>query len=166
MNTRRVFSLAFLAIAITVTLACGAGSNSAIKTQPHSDVYTAGFEINDASYPVARYWKNKALVVLAPGTHGSYAMSIAVSGSDVYVAGIENNGTNDVAKYWKNGVSVELTDGTHQGFVNSIFVNGNDVYVAGGETEPGITVGKYWKNGVPVVLENGEKRAALLESVW
>ncbi len=162
MNTHCVCSLAFLAIAITVNLACGAGSNPTIR--PQSDVYAAGFEINDTGYSVARYWKNGALVVLTTGTHGSYAMSIAVSGSDVYVAGIESNGTNDVAKYWKNGVSVELTDGTHQGFVNSIFVDGTDLYVAGGETEPGITKSKYWKNGVPVVLENGEMAQSILVS--
>src|SRR5260370_3769399 len=99
MNTHCVCSLAFLAISITVNLACGAGSNPTIR--PQSDVYAAGFEINDTGYSVARYWKNGALVVLTTGTHGSYAMSIAVSGSDVSPAVIERNETTDATKTWQ-----------------------------------------------------------------
>src|SRR5258706_2454930 len=162
MHIFRLFFLAFLAITLTLTLACG-GSASNPKPQPQSaDVYATGFEVNDAGYPIAKYWKNKAPVVLTTGPFGSYGISIAVSGSDVDVAGVEGNGPVDVDKYWKNGVSIELTDGTRPAFVNSIFVDGNDVNVAGGETEPGVTVGKYWKNGIPVVLENGEMAQSTL----
>jgi hypothetical protein len=76
---------------------------------------------------------------------------------DVYVAGIENNGSFDVAKYWKNGVPVNLSDGTSQACANSIVVSDGDVYVAGwvrdSSTQTAIAV--YWKNGIAVNLSNG-----------
>jgi hypothetical protein len=36
-----------------------------------------------------------------------------VNGSDVYLAGGENNGSNGTAKLWKNGVMTNLTDDTN-----------------------------------------------------
>jgi len=47
---------------------------------------------------------------------------VYVFGTDVYVAGFENNGTKDVAKVWKNGVATSLTDGTNWATARSIFV--------------------------------------------
>ncbi len=59
---------------------------------------------------------------LTDGTNFAWAYSIYVSGSDVYVAGEESNGTNLIAKIWKNGVATSLTDGTNFAFVNSVFI--------------------------------------------
>jgi len=146
----RFFALAVALFLVISMLSCG-GTPDARPAITH--VYTAGFEENDAGQEIAKYWKDGQPTVLGAGTDGSYATSIAVSGSDVYVAGIEGNGTNDVAKYWKNGVAVDLTDGTQRGYAKSVFVSGSDVYVAGGEQAPlANTVAKYWKNGAPIVL--------------
>jgi hypothetical protein len=45
-----------------------------------------------------------------------------VSGSDVYAAGYESNGSSKVAKVWKNGAATSLTDGTYAAEVFSLFV--------------------------------------------
>jgi hypothetical protein len=130
-----------------------------------TDVFTAGYELDDAGTTIAKYWKNSEAHTLGTGVNGSLANAIAVSGNDVYVAGIEGNGVQDVAKYWKNGVAVELTDPTNRGFANSIFVSGSDVYVAGGEQVIPTTIAKYWKNGNPVSLPDLGK-GALANSIF
>ncbi len=73
---------------------------------------------------------------------------VAVSGSDVYVAGTSlRNG--DV--YWKNGSMQTL--GPSPAFVKCITASGNDVYVGG--TTYGENHAVYWKNGVEVDLPGG-----------
>lgn len=81
------------------------------------------------------------------------AMSIDVSGNDVYVSGFEVYELNfSIAKYWKNGNSVFLTDGSNPAGTRFIIVSGNDIYVAGEEIYGLRIVGKYWKNGKVVSL--------------
>lgn len=162
-NSSRFFAVAVAFLLAGSMLSCG-GSPAARPATTH--VYAAGLEANDAGLEIAKYWKDGRVNVLGAGTNGSRATSIAVSGTDVYVAGIEGNGTNDVAKYWKNGVAVDLTDGTQRGYATSVFVSGTDVYVAGGEQAPlSNTVAKYWKNGTPVVLPDSGQ-GALAQSIF
>ncbi len=141
-----------------------------------NDAYVAGMEWNGKSYQdasgntykksVAKYWKNSIPVILTDGTEDAFTQSIAVSGTDVYVAGTEWNGKSyqdtsgytykkSIAKYWKNGQPVNLTDGTEDAEAKSIAVSGTDVYVAG--TVNGYAT--YWKNGVAVKLSNVESDA-------
>jgi hypothetical protein len=135
-----------------------------VETQsgdPLLDVYVSGDENGKACY-----WKNgvkQALNTLSPGYH--IATSIAVSGSDIYVAGGEvptafPDGPT-IAKYWKNGNEVILGKELYSS-ANSIAVVNNDVYVAGSESKfwnSGF-VAKYWKNGQAVLLTNGSKNAS------
>jgi hypothetical protein len=158
-----------LSVAVTCGLGllsgCGGGSANppaaAANTTP--DVYVAGVIYNDQNNhetSIATYWKNGVAVSLGGFTLGSTAYSIAVSGSDIYVAGTGSNGGQDIATYWKNGVSVPLTDGTYRGFANSIAVSNGDVYVAGAEAGPNDSlVVKYWKNGAAVNLTDGTVNA-------
>lgn len=92
-----------------------------------NNVYVAGTEyINTlVENTMPTVWKNGVAQTLP--TNGAYtamAYSIAVSGSDVYVAGyVVPNGSNDnVATLWKNGVATTLPNGTS---ANSIFVTDN-----------------------------------------
>lgn len=129
-----------------------------------NDVYVAGFadgyrggkQINEAVY-----WKNGQINILAThvftiGVNSRvHANAIAVSGSDVYVAGEETNSNGVyVAKYWKNEQPIVLTNGQYNSEANSIVVAGGDVYVAGSAGNP-----CYWKNGQAIVLTNGQYKA-------
>ena len=99
-------------------------------------------------------------VGLTDGSKNAFAAAIAVSGSDVYVAGYEFSGAHNVAKYWKNGTAVGLTDGNNSAYAGSIAVSGSNVYVAGYEyNDLSHTVAKYWKNGSPVLLSDGTSSA-------
>jgi len=142
-----------------------------------NDAYVAGMEWNGRSYQdasgniekksVAKYWKNSQPVILTDGTEDAITTSIAVSGTDVFVAGTEWNGKTyqiqgstyiyrkSIAKYWKNGQAVNLTDGTEDAEAKCIAISGTDVYVAG--TVNGYAT--YWKNGVAVRLSNVESEA-------
>jgi hypothetical protein len=76
---------------------------------------------------------------------------------DVYVLGVEKDGTNSVTKYkyWKNGAEVTLPT-TRRSYLRSIYVSGDDVYVAGYQVaDNGNGIVTYWKNGSPVYVTDG-----------
>jgi hypothetical protein len=158
----------------------GCGANPVVKSTTVStpavvpDVYVAGFELNSSGVKVAKVWKNGVETVLSDGSHGAYASSVAVSGNDVYVAGVEYNGKVDVAKVWKNGSPTSLTDGTLEASAKQITVSGTDVYVAGGQfgfdaKSNLINVAGYWKNGIFTALvtagSHGENGAQITSIV-
>ncbi len=136
-----------------------------------NDVYAAGYEYvlrvdQGVTYAVlvAKYWKNGVDIKLndTDGFGTSYASSMYVAGSDVYIAGYANGGglLKKTAKYWKNGVSVNLSSqSSFEAEATSITVAGSDVYVAGYETPTATKVAKYWKNGIPVNLTDGTRDA-------
>lgn len=77
------------------------------------DVYISGWE-NNGTKDVAKVWKNGIATSLTDGTNNSRANSVYASGTDVYVAGYENNASAlGVAKTWKNGVATSLTNGVN-----------------------------------------------------
>ena len=124
-----------------------------------SDEYIAGTQNNPTTaLAMATIWKNGAATMLTDGTVSvGVAIAVFVVGSDVYVAGYEQedyfHGGATFAKYWKNGVAVKLA--TVSSAATGIAVYGTDVYVSGWEHNGTNNVAKYWKNGVSVNLTNG-----------
>ncbi len=154
-------------VAFSLLLGCGSSPTGVMLT-PSPDVYVAGGTFNSQNLETAVYWKNGTVTTLGNPGDGSAANAIAVSGNDVYVAGIEGI-HNNVAKYWKNGVPVALTDGTHNASANAIAISSGNVYVAGSEDDGEQVanfageyngVAKYWKNGNEVRLSDGTQNAS------
>jgi hypothetical protein len=116
------------------------------------DVYVAGLMTNGSGAQMATVWKNGVATQL--GTNNSWATSIYVNGSDLYVAGFD--GTN--AAVWKNGVGTQLGNGD----ARSIFIAGGDVYIAGftNSTSGGNQTATLWKNGTANQLDNGNSWAS------
>ena len=110
-----------------------------------TDIYVAGYAYEPS--PINRYamlWKNNNTVnVLASNTYTADASAIVTSGTDIYVAGREDN----TAKIWKNGVALTLNNAAGC-TITSIAVDGTDVYAAG-YTDAPLRV-RYWKNGIAV----------------
>ncbi len=96
----------------------------------------------------------------APPNVSARGLSIAIDGSDVYLAGWQKTSSAStapaVAKYWKNGVATDLTNGSYYAIATCVRVFGSDVYIAGREyNSAGNGVVKYWKNGVPTNITDG-----------
>lgn len=143
----------------------------------NNDIYIAGSSMYlEGTGGSAAYLKNETKIELPSGTTGSISTAIAVSGNDVYVAGIGITGNiyngpqKYIAKYWKNSTAINLTDGTNGAQAWSIIVSGNDAYVAGYEWNgrsyqdaSGSTykksIAKYWKNSQPLILTDGSENA-------
>src|SRR5205823_4285790 len=112
------------------------------------------------------------LVVKVPIGAGSGPVSITTSQGtvagpvvtyipDVFIGGMEWNGTHNIIKYWKNGSAVPVTNGSTDPFAYSMALSGSDVYLAGSENSPnGTSAAKYWKNGNAIPLTDGTHSAA------
>lgn len=108
-----------------------------------SDVYIAGWYMNDESYPVAVVWKNEVMEEF--GDPGVYAYDITVSGNDVYLAG--NKTADDTVVIWKNGVEVTLeADGYSITDINDLKSKNGNWYLL---TRDNLT-------GRPLLFKNGE----------
>jgi len=92
--------------------------------------------------------------VLDPNQN-SFARSLVVSGSDVYIAGDSRNSSIiHVPGYWKNGIwtSLPALDDSKSSGVFSIFVSG-DIYAGGvSRDSSGAEVPGYWNNGTWISL--------------
>ena len=94
-----------------------------------STVYAAGTETRKdktghaTNYAV--YWKNGHEVILTDSATNALGHAIAVSGNDVYVAGV----IPPHAKYWKNGVVVSLSESISTAL--AIAISGSDLYIVG-----------------------------------
>jgi len=125
----------------------------------NGDVYASGC-YGPEDVETACYWKNGArqdLDNVPVGTTGSLAFGLAVSGSDLYIAGLYTDaGDISHACYWKNGIRQDLpgTDGAAYG----IFVSGTDVYVSGSYMDAAF-VACYWLNGTKHDLVGSDAQA-------
>src|SRR5436305_6167804 len=90
------FSRGFALLLFTISLGvCSCIKENHYKQSPASaspDIYLAG-STGDGIHPKATYWKNGQEVILTDGTQYAEAISIVVSGADVYVAGYVFNGS-------------------------------------------------------------------------
>jgi hypothetical protein len=103
---------------------------------------------------IATMWKNGAPTYLTDALHFSNALSIVVSGNDVYVAGFaaQTAQQNDTAAvYWKNGQLVTLSTISGSN-ASSVFVAESDIYVGGNVYAGGMPAPAYRKNGTATVL--------------
>ena len=125
-----------------------------------ADVYAAGSADASPSSGMAEVWKDGTASTLPNSTGNAGAVSITVSGGDVFVAGVTSYPLTSnvpyttmsanyppagtVATVWKNGVAMNLPGNGYIGlaggnanvdyseYVSGILVAGTDVYVAGG----------------------------------
>jgi len=114
-----------------------------------NDVYVVG-GTDSSGFNAAMLWKNG----VAQHLGGENTTSIALSGADVYVAGVLNK-DNFPAVYWKNGVVTKLTTGG--GGATAITVSGSDVYVAGWIAHSPYVKSVVWKNGVMTEITDGTR---------
>ncbi|RYZ28966.1 MAG: hypothetical protein EOP49_41005 [Sphingobacteriales bacterium] len=128
-----------------------------------NDVYVAGTESVGASLNLF-YWKNAVQVPVNSNVSTSQivdtrALSLAIRGDDVYMAGSDKGGNGIyLAKYWKNGVATTVSDGVKNAFPTGIAFMGQDVYLCGRyDYAPGVNPGKAacWKNGTMTLLPGG-----------
>ncbi len=129
-------------------------------------VYVAGF---DYSTLTALLWVNGVAQQLSvDGISSAQAMSVYVSGNDIYAAGSGRgeSSSSGAALLWKNGVGAILTDGTSITQAASVYVSGNDVYVAGSAKENNLYVATLWKNGVAEHLVEGATNSTLAQTVY
>ncbi|MBL7696648.1 MAG: hypothetical protein JNK79_00750 [Chitinophagaceae bacterium] len=120
-----------------------------------NDMYVTGMEISVPSNARAGYWKNGVFTKLTE-VFGD-ARGLAVSGSDVYIAGNDL----DTAVYWKNGQKFTL----EKGIATDVKVVDGDVYISGYlPINQGNATIVYWKNGVKNIVETATSQYTSLEA--
>ena len=128
------------------------------------DVYVAGYLAAAGNINTVCYWKNGAIQNVSTTSTSTFGNSsfgsigLAVAGSDVYITGAVENGTDTqvIATLWKNGTPTSLTtDGDKiSSAANAILVSGATVYVAGYDDK----VATYWINGTAYQLNSNAQQ--------
>jgi len=145
-----------MSIAFTFTACKKDEEKDKVKT---SGVYVAGAERNENDIWIATLWKNGVPQKLSTdATKNSFANSVFVSNTDVYVIVSDNSDYVSNGRLWKNGQEQNLA-GLHGGnaSANAVFVSGKDMYVAGRNSEGQATL---WKNGVAKILDTEQNTSA------
>jgi len=134
---------------------------------PTTTIYIAGYAVTSKSVAtadntLAEEWQltsgsptaTATALSMTSGMTSAQANAIAVSGSDVYVAGYEENSTSRAAVYWlNNGAATTLPSGMTISEANAIAVSGGNVYVAGyQENIAGSGNAVLWVNGTATTL--------------
>jgi hypothetical protein len=119
-----------------------------------SDMLVVGHVFSDSDTAVQ--WKNGVRTnYTSDNGQTEIAYAVAVSGTDVYAAGVYNN----IPVYWKNGIKSTLnvngSPAPNSGVASAIAIVGTDVYIAGAtaSSNSGLQA-TYWKNGVSTNLSN------------
>lgn len=133
----------------------GSATVTGMALSGSGDVLVSGIEYRNG-VPVALLWRNGVPAALSDGVTGAAAEAVAVSGTDVYVAGYSISGQESTPAYWKNGTLNLLSPTPNGGVVNAIALDGADVYCAGSE---GWGIAVLWKNGVRTQLNQGNQPA-------
>ena len=91
--------------------------NQVSLTTANPIVYVAGSEeiATTSIYSLAKLWTDGQATNITAAPNFAEALSVFVSGSDVYTAGYESpvvqgTASNNIAKLWKNGVGTNLTN--------------------------------------------------------
>lgn len=133
---------------------------------PTTTIYISGSAISTASSAsnivnVAEIWQltsgspsaTATALSMPSGMTNSQANAIAISGSDVYVAGTASNSTTETAVYWLNGAATILPSSMTISEAGAIAVSGGNVYVTGlEENSPGSGTAVLWVNGAATTL--------------
>jgi hypothetical protein len=143
--------------------------NNNTTTIPKSEI--VGYEYN-GDMRMAKYWKDGVASYLSDGVKDVQIFSVSVSGTDVFMAGVEKNESGSMyddaskmPKYWKNGTAIGMSvfdfgagasNGTN-GVATSVYAIGGNAYVAGymcdGSCNDAVAV--LWTNGgTPALLSN------------
>lgn len=120
------------------------------------DIYACGNIGNRAVF-----WKNGVESFLTDGTESASANKIIVNGTDIYVAGSEENAAEvKIAKVWKNGDATNLTSEINAGDDIRFDMEGSNTYVVGKTIAiTGRNAIAIWKNNVKTVITDGTKNA-------
>jgi hypothetical protein len=160
------------ATVLTVLAPAGGSTGNVNVTNANGTVAGPGFTYNNISVYVcgtgitgAGDWKDGVFTSL---TNCFRTTSIYVSGTDIYVTGIDNTGFGPA--YWKNGIynSLPMSPTHNSGAGQSIVVSGTDVYVAGfDEINGSRSKPMCWKNGtaLPTVTFTGTDTLGVLYGV-
>lgn len=132
------------------------------------DIYIAGWAAPpELPMPVphkpvrtAVVWKNGVETRLTDGSTWAVAMAVAVSGTDVYVAGADE----ERATLWKNGKPATLGPRGVPSWARAVALAGDDVLVAGNAWSGagGNGVAMIWKNGRGTALTDGAFEACAI----
>jgi hypothetical protein len=126
-------------------------------------VYVVGRQRIQETLFRATLWKNGVQQELSSDV--SIARSVFVDGGDVYVCGLNGEGSYNTASkavYWKNGTVTNLTDGSASADANAIFVRDGNIYV-GGYITPDIDsyseqYATVWTNGTAQQLSDQQSK--------
>ncbi len=127
-------------------------------------VFSAGYVSHNDDSGYAGYWQNGLWHALTDGSDEAYALTIALSGQDIYAAGYRHSGFERKGGFWKNGLWTELPRaGQNDAYAYGIAFSGSDIYIAGAlgiGNNDRIHIAGYWKNGDWNALSDGIQDAA------